>query len=82
MIISQLVDVQPRLTVRECEILGFVALGLSAKEIARHVSLAPRTVERYIENMRLKLRAKNSAHMVACGLFYGAISVNPVAPAV
>ncbi|WP_241127837.1 LuxR C-terminal-related transcriptional regulator [Novosphingobium terrae] len=48
---------------------------MSAKEIARHVDLAPRTVERYIENMRLKMHARNSAHMVACGLFYGAINM-------
>ncbi|WP_241127976.1 helix-turn-helix domain-containing protein [Novosphingobium terrae] len=73
MLITQLVDVQPRLTARESEILAFVALGMSAKEIARHISLAPRTVERYIENIRLKMRARNSAHMVACGLFFGAI---------
>jgi DNA-binding CsgD family transcriptional regulator len=74
-LLDHLVEVQPRLTGRECEILGFVALGMSAKEIARQVSLAPRTVERYIENIRLKMRAKNSAHMVACGLFYGIISL-------
>lgn len=75
MIISELVELQPRLTGRECELLGFVALGMSAKEIARQVDLAPRTVERYLENIRLKMRAKNSAHMVACGLFYGLISL-------
>lgn len=81
MIVSQLLDAQPHLTTRECEILECVALGMSAKEIARHVSLAPRTVERYIENMRLKMHARNSAHMVACGVFYGVINVpSDIAP--
>jgi LuxR family transcriptional regulator, transcriptional regulator of spore coat protein len=75
MIISQLLDTRPQLSVRECDILECVAIGMSAKEIARHVDLAPRTVERYIENMRLKMHARNSAHMVACGLFYGAINM-------
>lgn len=75
MAIGQLVELQPRLTGRECEILGFIALGMSAKEIARQVNLAPRTVERYVENIRLKMHAKNSAHMVACGLFFGIISL-------
>lgn len=73
--IGQLLDERPHLSTRECEILECVALGMSAKEIARHVNLAPRTIERYIENMRLKMHARNSAHMVACGLFYGAINV-------
>lgn len=75
MVLDQLLDTRPHLSVRECEILECVAVGMSAKEIARHVSLAPRTIERYIENMRLKMHARNSAHMVACGLFSGAISV-------
>ena len=76
---SRLLDAQPHLTLRECEILECVARGLSAKEIARQIGLAPRTVERYIENVRLKMHARNSAHMVACGVFYGIISVPAMA---
>ena len=48
----------PVLTVRESEILEFVAQGLSTKEIALLVGIAPRTVDRHVENVRLKLRAK------------------------
>ncbi|WP_108810857.1 LuxR C-terminal-related transcriptional regulator [Sphingorhabdus sp. Alg231-15] len=61
----------PVLTRREAEILKYVALGLSAKEVARQVEISPRTVDRHIENIRLKLRAKNRTHMVACAVRAG-----------
>ena len=53
---------------REAAILECVANGMSAKEVARHINLAPRTVERYIEIIRIKLRARNSVHMVTCAI--------------
>lgn len=53
------------LTVREYQILELVAQGYSAKEIAQRIDIAPRTVERHIDNVRLKLRARNRTHMVA-----------------
>ena len=40
------------LTPRELEVLALVAGGLSAKEIALHIAIAPRTVERHIDNAR------------------------------
>ncbi len=66
----------PVLTPREIEILEYVTLGLSAKEVARHVAISPRTVERHVENVRLKLRAKNRAHMVACAVRAGLLTVS------
>jgi LuxR family transcriptional regulator, transcriptional regulator of spore coat protein len=59
------------LTKREHEILEWVALGLSAKEIAIKINIAPRTVERHIENIRLKMRARNRTHMVTCAVLTG-----------
>ncbi|WP_229955703.1 response regulator transcription factor [Parasphingorhabdus litoris] len=61
----------PILTAREMEILEYIILGLSAKEVARHVEISPRTVERHVESARLKLRARNRAHMVACAVKAG-----------
>lgn len=61
----------PVLTAREAEVLEYVTLGLSAKEVARYLELSPRTVERHVENVRLKLRARNRAHMVACAVQAG-----------
>jgi LuxR family transcriptional regulator of spore coat protein len=54
-----------QLTGREAEVLQLVAKGLSAKEVALELHIAPCTVERHIENVRLKTRTRNRAHMVA-----------------
>ncbi|MEM9500800.1 MAG: helix-turn-helix transcriptional regulator [Pseudomonadota bacterium] len=61
----------PQLTTREREILVLVARGLSTKEVAQQVEIAPRTVDRHIENARLKLGAKNRTHMVARAIIEG-----------
>lgn len=65
----------PVLTRRETEILEYVTLGLSAKEVARHIDISPRTVERHVENVRLKLRARNRTHMVICAVAAGLLQV-------
>lgn len=57
-----------QLTKRELQILELTAHGLSAKEIAQIIHIAPRTVEGYINTIRIKLQARNRAHMVAKAL--------------
>jgi LuxR family transcriptional regulator, transcriptional regulator of spore coat protein len=64
-------DRQPVLSEREHQILELVAVGLSAKEVAQKIFIAPRTVERHIENIRLKMRARNRTHMVTCAAMAG-----------
>lgn len=54
-----------QLTNREYEVLRLVALGLSSKEAAIELDIAPCTVERHVENVRLKTRTRNRAHMIA-----------------
>lgn len=54
-----------QLTHRELQILQLIAHGYSAKEVAQQISIAPRTVEGHIDTIRLKLQARNRAHMVA-----------------
>lgn len=61
----------PLLTLREQEVLELVANGLSAKEVAQEIEIAPRTVERHIENVRLKIRARNRTHMVTLAVELG-----------
>lgn len=61
-------EILPALTKRELQILGFLAEGLSAKEIALNVAIGHRTVETHIDAMRLKLRARNRTHMVAMAI--------------
>jgi LuxR family transcriptional regulator, transcriptional regulator of spore coat protein len=66
----------PVLTGRECEVLRFVAIGQSNKEMAKLLGIAPRTVERHIENLRNKIRARNRAHMIAKAIAYGVLISN------
>jgi LuxR family transcriptional regulator, transcriptional regulator of spore coat protein len=60
-----------QLTNRETEVLEFVAQGYSAKEVALKLSISPATVERHIENARLKTRTRNRTHMIAYTLHRG-----------
>ena len=59
------VEVLPRLTHRETEVLELAARGLTSKEIALRIGIAPRTVERHIENARLRMGARNRAHLIS-----------------
>jgi DNA-binding CsgD family transcriptional regulator len=65
------------LTPREQEILVLVARGLSAKEIAGQIGIAPRTVEGHIDTVRLKVRARNKAHMVTQAVLAGVLKIGP-----
>jgi LuxR family transcriptional regulator of spore coat protein len=58
---------------RELEILDAIARGLSSKECALELGIAPRTVERHVENLRSKLHARNKPHLVARALSGGLI---------
>lgn len=62
---AQILEYPSQLTSREVEVLDLVASGYSAKEVAQLLDIAPSTVERHIENVRLKTRTRNRAHMVA-----------------
>lgn len=67
---------RPSLTQREHEILSLIATGASAKQIARDLQIASRTVEAHINHLKLKTSAKNRAHLVAVALQLGLIA-NP-----
>lgn len=66
----------PALTAREQQVLELIAQGLSAKEAAQAIGIAPRTVERHIENVRLKIRARNRTHMVTLALELGLLQID------
>ena len=68
---------EPALTPREQEILELVAKGLSAKQIAGEIGIAPRTVEGHIDTVRLKVRARNKAHMVTQAVLAGFLKIGP-----
>jgi DNA-binding CsgD family transcriptional regulator len=56
------------LTERQEDIIQLVATGLTSKEIAKRLSVSPRTVEHQIEAIRRKLGAQNTAHAVAIAI--------------
>lgn len=73
---------KPDLTQRERGILRLVAEGWSAKEISRDLGIGPRTVERHIENIRHKLRARNKVHLITKAIRYGELKLVRVQEAV
>lgn len=53
------------LTSRERQVVGFLSQGLTSKEIARRLSLSPRTIEDYRANLRKKFGARNTTELLA-----------------
>ena len=53
----------PRLTGRELEVAGLIAEGLTNHAIARRLSVAPRTAEAHVENIRRKLQVHSRAQI-------------------
>jgi DNA-binding CsgD family transcriptional regulator len=52
------------LSKRETQILHTLSLGLTGKEIARHLGISPRTVGKHIENIKFKTRAHSLAALM------------------
>ena len=63
------------LGLREQEILEHLAEGQSARQVACDLLVTPRMVERHLESMRLKMRARNSTHMITLAFLSGALRV-------
>jgi pimeloyl-ACP methyl ester carboxylesterase/DNA-binding CsgD family transcriptional regulator len=53
------------LTARELEVAGLVADGLTNHAIATRLSIAPRTAEAHVENIRRKLQVRSRAQIAA-----------------
>lgn len=66
---------QPQLTGREHQVLALIVEGLSAKEIAYRLSIAPRTVECHIDHLRTKMRSRNRAQLVAIAVRAGLVPI-------
>ncbi len=59
------VNTGPRLTGREFEVAELIAEGLTNRSIARRLSVAPRTAEAHVENIRRKLAVHSRAQIAA-----------------
>jgi pimeloyl-ACP methyl ester carboxylesterase/DNA-binding CsgD family transcriptional regulator len=55
----------PRLTAREMQVARLVATGLTNQAIASTLSVAPRTAEAHVENIRRKLDVRSRAQIAA-----------------
>jgi pimeloyl-ACP methyl ester carboxylesterase/DNA-binding CsgD family transcriptional regulator len=58
-------DAGPPITDRELEVAKLVAEGLTNGAIARRLSVAPRTAEAHVENIRRKLQVRSRAQIAA-----------------
>ncbi len=67
-----------RLTPREIEVIGYVALGLNVRELAFELKISPRTVDNHIASAIAKIKARNKANLVARALALGFIDPIPV----
>jgi pimeloyl-ACP methyl ester carboxylesterase/DNA-binding CsgD family transcriptional regulator len=63
--LSEPASAGPRLTDRELEVAELVAEGLTNQAIARRLSVAPRTAESHVENIRRKLQVSSRAQVAA-----------------
>jgi DNA-binding NarL/FixJ family response regulator len=61
----------PELTERETEILRLVATGLTYPQIAKRLTLSPRTVQNHVQNTLSKLQLHNKAQLVRYALERG-----------
>ena len=63
--LSERASTGPRLTDRELQVAELVAEGLTNQAIARRLSVAPRTAEAHVENIRRKLEVRSRAQIAA-----------------
>jgi LuxR family transcriptional regulator, maltose regulon positive regulatory protein len=64
------------LSPRETDILRLIAEGLSNKEIARDLAIAPETVKSYVKNIFIKLKVERRAQAVSRAQFLGLAGVH------
>ncbi|MEO6636835.1 MAG: LuxR C-terminal-related transcriptional regulator [Ginsengibacter sp.] len=57
-------DIMQPLTVREIEVLGYIAKGYCSKQIASYLNLAVKTIDNHRQNMLHKTITKSSAELV------------------
>lgn len=84
-VVSTLVDAPPRLadlgpldqlTSREREVLQLIAEGHTNREIATHLHLAEKTVEKHRSSLMAKLQAHDTAALVRFAIKHGLITLD------
>lgn len=59
------------LTVREITVFKHILLGYSARQIGEEIEISAKTVESYIDRVRLKLQAKNKGEIITKAIQFG-----------
>jgi DNA-binding CsgD family transcriptional regulator len=57
-------EVFPKLTAREIEVIGFLAIGYSSKQIATEMKIATNTVNNHRQSMLKKNNSKSTGELV------------------
>ncbi len=65
------------LTNRQLELLYYLVQGYSQKEIAHVMKLSPRTIESYLENIKIKLNIYNRSQLIQYAISIGMLHYVP-----
>lgn len=58
----------PQLSARQIDCLYYMVKGMTSKQIANTLNLSPRTIEHYLDTIKIKLNCINKAELIACAL--------------
>jgi len=71
--IADTATVIAKITPREIEVLRFLAIGYSSKQIAAELNIATKTIDNHRQNLLQKTNTKSSAELVVYGINKGFI---------
>lgn len=72
----------PRLTLRQCQILELIAAGLSTAEVAKELTLSIETVRNHLRNASKELRAHSRVEAIATAQRLGLLAAPLLGPQV
>lgn len=75
---DEIAEQSPDLTEREREVVGFIARGLSTKEIADRMCLSTHTITTYRRNISSKLNIHSAAALVIYAILHGIVDLKDV----
>lgn len=75
----QLLGFYEDLSLRESELLFYFMRGFTNKEIGSYLSISPRTVETYLERIKIKFRCSSRSELLAYCSQYGLMYIIPKA---